>query len=356
LRQFDWIIFFASIVLVVFGLAAIYSVALSQEAANLWMVKKQIIALVIGLIVLFFLASTNYRLLKNFNLVIYLTGIILLILVLFFGETIRGTTGWFNVFGVSFQPVEFMKIALPIALAVYFGEHARRRFALREFITSGVIAFVPTVLVMFQPDFGSAILLIGTWVLMMFFAGIRKLHLFALTLIGIGSGLIGWFFIFADYQKARILTFLNPSADPLGEGYNVTQAIIAIGSGSFFGRGLGFGSQSQLKFLPESQTDFIFAVIAEEFGFIGVLVILVCFTLIFYRIVALTRRKNDNFSIYLLLGIVSILFIQFFVTIGMNLGLLPVTGVALPFVSAGGSSLLVTLIMIGIVESISCRR
>ena len=206
-----------------------------------------------------------------------------LIGVLFFGATINGTTGWFQVWHLSFQPVEFTKIVLVLVLAKYFSERARRQIGWREIFGSGFLTLIPAGLVTLQPDYGSALALVGLWVILLFFAGLKWKQALILVGLAVVVGLIAWFGIFGEAQHERFLTFVDPDRDPLGRGYNVTQAIIAVGSGQFFGRGLGFGSQSQLKFLPESQTDFIFAVIAEELGFIGVILILAAF-FFFYRL------------------------------------------------------------------------
>ncbi len=354
-RQFDWPLFVAVFALIAMGLAAIYSVALSQESTNFLFVKKQLVALALGVLVFGVLAFSNYRFLRSYSLVLYVFAILLLVAVLFFGATLRGTTGWFTLFGFSFQPVELVKFILVIVLARYFAERARRRIGIREIIESGIIALVPASLVLLQPDLGSAMVLVVAWALMLLVTGVKKSHLIALAAIAVLVAGLGWFFVLADYQKERLVTFVDPASDPLDQGYNVTQAMIAIGSGQWFGRGLGFGSQSQLKFLPAAQTDFIFAVIAEELGFLGVMLVLVAFGLLFFRIWRLAKLAMDDFTTYILLGFGFVLLFEFVVNVGMNLGLMPVTGIALPLVSYGGSSLLVTLAMLGIIESIALR-
>jgi len=354
-RKFDWYLAVAVFALILMGLAAIYSVALSQEGADFLFVKKQVIALVIGGALFLFLAFSNYRLLRSYGVILYILGLLLLIAVLFFGSTVRGTTGWFSMAGFSFQPVEIMKVFLIIILARYFAQRSRVHIGWREIIISGLITAVPMFLVLLQPDLGSALVLLVIWGSLLIFAKVKLRDLLILSVGGGLSFLAAWTFLFADYQKARLLTFFNPANDPLGEGYNVAQAIIAIGSGGWFGRGLGFGSQSQLKFLPESQTDFIFAVIAEELGFFGVLLVISGFCLVFWRLLRLVKYSADDFASFLLLGIGSVLFFQFVVNAGMNLGLMPVTGIALPFLSYGGSALLMTLILLGIAESIALR-
>lgn len=348
----DWPAFLAAVVLSLIGLSTIYSVALSQQGGDILNVRKQAIALAIGLFVYVLLANANYRLLRGYALVIYLVGNALLASVLMFGSTIRGTTGWFSLGPVSFQPVELMKIVLVIALAAYMSSRARRSFGLRELFETFAIMALPAALTLLQPDLGSASILMIIWGSVVLFAGLSKRHLAGL--IGVSAILlvVGWHF-FAPYQKARITTFLNPAADPLGQGYNVTQAVIAVGAGGWFGRGLGFGSQSQLKFLPESQTDFIFAVIAEELGFVGVLLVLGLWFLIFMRLLRQARRAPDAFASYVLIGLGASLLWQTLVHAGMNVGVLPVTGLGLPLVSYGGSSLVFTWLMLGVVESVA---
>lgn len=351
LRGADWLIVLCAFVLILFGLAAIYSIDLSRNA-ELFHIKKQLFAVAAASIFAFFLATSNYKLLRNYSLVLYVLGIISLVLVLIFGTTVRGARGWFVFDAISIQPVEFVKFVLIVALTSYFSQRARLIFGLREFVESLTIALVPIVLTLLQPDFGSAFILAGLWFVFAFFAGMRKRFIASLFAAGIGLFFIAWKFLFAPYQKSRILTLFNPSVDPLGQGYNVSQAIIAIGAGGLLGRGLGFGSQSQLKFLPESQTDFIFAVIAEELGFLGVLLVLAAFSLIFFRLFSIIRSSSDSFPAFLIIGIASVFFLQFLVHIGMNLGLFPVTGIGLPLVSYGGSSVVLFVVLLGVIQSV----
>ncbi len=351
-RNADWLIVLSIFVLLLFGLAAIYSVDLSRET-GLLNVKKQVIAIVLALILAFFLSTSNYKLLRNYRFLLYGSGVLFLLAVLFFGTTVRGSRGWFVFDWVSVQPVEYMKFALVVALATYFSQRARAIFSFREFYESLLIAAVPIGLTLLQPDLGSAFILGGIWGCMALLAGMRLrfiLPLFALLAIGF---FLGWQFFFEEYQRARILAFFDPTYDPLGQGYNVSQAIIAIGAGGWFGRGLGFGSQSQLKFLPESHTDFIFAVIAEELGFFGVTLLLTAFALLFWRIVLRIHRSRDSFTAFLLIGIASVFFLQILVNVGMNLGLFPVTGIGLPLVSYGGSSVILFLAFAGVLQGIA---
>ena len=355
LRGMDWTLFLCVFGLVLLGLAAIYSVELSKEAVEFVHVKKQIAALLLGVGVFLVVMPSNYRLLQNYALGLYVVCLTLLIGVLIFGQTVRGATGWYVMGPVSFQPVEFMKIALVIALSTYFARRGKRAFDLRTFFDTAVITFLPVLCVMFQPDFGSCAILVGIWVFFLLYAGIPWRYVLGMAGMAVLMFLLGWNFFFADYQRARIMTFIDPTVDPLGQGYNVTQAIIAIGSGQWFGSGLGFGTQSQLKFLPESQNDFIFAVVSEELGFFGAALLVGAFLLIFSRLFLQASRASDDFTSYLLLGIATVFFLQFLVNVGMNLGLFPVTGIGLPFVSYGGSSLVVMLTLFAIAQSVATR-
>src|SRR3989338_6018585 len=292
-RSIDWLLFLAIFFLVLLGLSAIYSVELSHDVSEFIHVEKQVIALFLGIGIFLLIAPSNYKLLQNYALVLYLFCLLLLIGVLVLGETIRGSTGWYVIGFISFQPVELMKVSLVIALATYFSRQGRRPFNGRIFLESGTISLTPILLVLLQPDFGSASILLGIWFFFLFFAGIPWRYILSLVVLGLFLFFMSWNFLFADYQIARIMTFLDPSMDPLGKGYNVTQAIIAVGSGGWFGSGLGSGTQSQLKFLPESQTDFIFAVIAEELGFFGVLLLLSAFSLCLYRLGRQVLHSRD---------------------------------------------------------------
>ena len=344
---------FSIMALVLIGLSAIYSVALSESADEFLNVKKQIAALLLGIIAFFFIANANYRLLRSYALVSYMVGVSLLFLVKVAGSTIRGTTGWFVIGPISFQPAELMKLILVICLASYFTSRARRSFRLRELFESLAIAALPALLVLWEPDLGSAVMLLGIWFGVVLFAGLPKRYLAGLILALVAVSLLSWHFVLAPYQKDRILVFVNPSLDALGRGYNVNQAVIAVGSGGWFGRGLGFGSQSQLNFLPESQTDFIFAVIGEELGLVGVTLVLGFWLFLLFRILRQAERTSDPFATLLLIGIASSFLLQTCIHIGMNLGALPVTGLGLPLVSYGGSSLFFTLLMFGVVENVA---
>lgn len=354
-RKFDFVIFFAALLLTVIGLSAIWSVALSRDPPDFGNLRKQVIALAIGLAIFALLARTNYAQLRRMTQTIGYGSVLLLLAVLVFGTTIRGTRGWFDFGGFSLQPVELVKIALPILLAKHFSDHAFRadfKTLLKGFAPVAIILL----LVLLQPDLGSALLLLLVYGALVLLSGISRKAILGFAAIGLMAASLIWSFALAPYQKERVQTFLNPARDPLGRGYNLAQSIIAVGSGGWLGRGLGAGTQSQLRFLPESQTDFLFAVIAEELGFLAVAVVLILYLTILFRAIRLARATRDNFTAYLVLGAALTLGIQAAANMSMNVGLLPVAGMTLPFLSYGGSSLIASFALLGLIESVAIHR
>ncbi len=294
----------------------------------------------------------DYYFLKSISRYLFFFGVIFLLSVLIFGETIRGTKGWFNVAGFSLQPVEFIKIILILFLANYFSGLATKIKTTKNFFISAGYTLVFVGLVLMQPDFGSALILSAIWIVLIMAADFNLKYFLAIGLAAVILFSSAWFFFFKDYQKERIMTFVSPTANSLESGYNISQAIIAIGSGGITGKGVGFGSQSQLKFLPEAQNDFIFAVISEELGFLGVSLVLSFYFILFFRCFSILKKINNDFGIYFLIGASGLIFIQMFINIGMNLGIMPVVGLPLPFISYGGSSLLSLMIIVGIMQNI----
>lgn len=345
----DWLIIGIVFLLLCFGLSAIYSTAPNNF-------YRQACFAFIGLILLFLISRLNYNNLKNYTLLLYFLIIILLVLVLIFGHKIRGASSWFNFGQLGFQPVELAKLVMIIVLAKYFAQNSNNVYKWRTIIISAVYLIIPTGLILSQPDFGSAFVILALWLGISLTAGIRLTHLAVIFLILIIIASASWCFLLKDYQRNRFLVFLNPDLDPLGRGYNMIQSIIAVGSGGFFGKGLGYGSQSQLNFLPEQHTDFIFAAIAEELGFIGAFFIIILFGLLFFRSFKILFKTSDNFGRFLVFGIIIYLFTHIFINIGMNIGLLPITGIPLPLISYGGSNLLITLIAIGLLQSVRNRQ
>ena len=336
-----------------FGLVAIYSVALGQGQGEFLNFQKQIIWLAVGLAAMFFFSYLDYHLWRKIGWIGYGISVFLLALVLTpLGSVVNGAGGWFDFGFLSFQPVELAKIFTIVVLADVYSRYGRSIHKFISLLFLSLIVILPLILTAIQPDFGSAMILFLTWLTSFFLVTKNKWH-FVIIIGGLAAILLAsWLFVFQDYQKDRILTFVNPSLDPLGRGYNVKQSVIAVGAGRILGRGLGFGSQSQLKFIPESQTDFIFSVIAEELGLVGIIFLLIFFGLIFFRLFRIASRSPDDFGQFITLLVLILLSIQVFINIGMSIGLLPVTGISLPLVSYGGSFLLVVLALLGIILNI----
>ncbi len=351
-RDFDILLLLSIIVLSVFGFAALYSVGLGKDPQNFFYFQKQLSIGTVFFVLFFGIGLLNYRMIRNVSFLLYIGMCILLIFVLISGQTIRGTRGWFMISSFGMQPAEFAKLALICTLARYFSSYTRQIGRFRHIIISGIIALVPIGLVLLQPDLGSAIILFLIWFGMIMTSGIPKKYTLTLCIGIIVVSLGAWFFVLKDYQKERVITFIHPSADVQGSGYNVRQAMIAIGAGELFGRGLGFGSQSHLKFLPETQTDFIFSVVAEEMGLIGVTILFAFWMVFFHRLIRIIKMARDDFALYSVLGITVMFFAHVILNIGGNLGLVPLTGVPLPFISYGGSSLALSLLAVGLVQSI----
>lgn len=358
LKKLDWVLIGAVLLLIIIGLLSIASA--SQARTGVFTnFKKQLFFAVIGLILLGVFSFVDYRFLRNYSaivLALYILSIFLLILLLVLGSEVRGTVSWFK-FGspigeLGFEPVEIMKFVLIVTLAKYFSNRHVDFGLMRHIFISGFYVLIPVALVLLQPDLGSAALLLIIWVGIMLVSGIRARHLLALFLIFAVIAGFSWQFFLKDYQRARILTFFEPKKDPLGRGYNILQSIIATGSGGFWGKGLGHGSQSQLNFLPEQHTDFIWASIAEEWGFLGVAFILVLWSIIFWRLFIIATGATTNFARLFVFGFMLLLLAHISINIGMNMGFFPIAGIPLPLLSYGGSNLLATLIAFGIVQNI----
>ena len=316
--------------------------------------NRQLSNLVIALAVMFFLGFLDFRIFKNYSLILSLLYFILvaiLVAVLFLGSKIRGTTGWLDLGFVNFEPVELAKIVLVLLLAKYFSGRHIEVYRPRHLVISAFYVLIPAVLVLFQPDLGSVFILIAIWLAIVLLSEIKKRHLLILLLGGAVVFAAAWFFFLAPYQKARILSVFDAARDPLGSSYNLIQSKIAVGSGNFWGRGLGQGTQGQLDFLPEKHNDFIFAVFAEEWGFLGVIFLLSFFALFFWRLVKASLKSSNNFSKLFISGFAAMIFAQVFINVGMNMGLVPVTGISLPFLSYGGSNLLINFAGLGIIQN-----
>ncbi len=320
--------------------------------------SHQLIWIAISFVVLIILSHIDFRFLKRTDVLVILFAIFsgLLLLLFVIGHTAKGAQSWFNFGSFSFQPSDLMKLVVILMLSKYFSRRHIEIGNIKHILISGLYALIPFLLVFFQPDFGGSIIIFCIWFGMTLVSGISKKHLLIVLGLGLMSFIILWSFIFVPYQKDRIINFVQPLSDIRGSGYNVYQSTIAVGSGQFLGKGVGFGTQSRLKFLPEYQTDFIFAAYAEEWGFVGVIILFILLGLIIWRILKISLLGSTNFEILYGLGFSIYLMSHFIINIGMNLGIMPVTGITLPFMSYGGSHLITEFIGLGILMGMSRYR
>lgn len=350
-KNLAWGPILASFFLSCLGLLSIYS----SSKGNLLNFYKQLSFFILGVICLFLFARLDYRIFKTnsfFILLLYFFGLMLLVGLFFFGKEIRGTKSWYHFGLISFSPTELMKLILIIVLAKFFSFRHRELYKIRHIFLSALYVLIPAFLIYKQPDMGSVLIFIALWLGMLFISGIKLRHFLILVLIGIIILVFSWEFLLKDYQKERIISFIRPDYKPLEIGWNQKQAKIAIGNGGLFGQGFKKGSQTQYGFLPEPQTDFIFSAIAEEFGFLAVLTILLVYLYLVWKIIRISFMAQDNFARLFSAGIAVLIIFQFFVNIGTNLGFLPVIGLPLYFVSYGGTSLIIIYIALGILENI----
>jgi rod shape determining protein RodA len=352
LKQLDWILIISAFLLVGIGLLSIYSSSLGKE--DFFNFKKQIVFFGIGIFLMLLFCFFDWRIFRENTyliLILYLFCLLSLIGLFFFAPEIRGVQRWYKLGLVSIDPIEFAKIILIILLAKYFSMRHIEMYQVKHILLSGFYVFLPVSLIFFQPDFGSIIILVALWIGVLIVSGIKLRHFLILFLCGLLVLSLTWVFLMRDYQKERIISFVMPT-DPLGAAWSQNQAKIAIGSGGIFGQGLFKGSQTQYGFLPEPQTDFIFSVIAEETGLIGVSVLLMLFLVLIWRIFKIAVNSQSNFPRLFSIGLIIILISQIFINIGMNLGILPIIGISLPLVSYGGSNLIAILAGLGIIQNI----
>jgi rod shape determining protein RodA len=355
-KNFDLTLFIVMVLLTVIGILVLYSI--SFKAANVASpvdARNQIIFAIVSLGFFFAAARTDYRTWARLTPWLYLFSLTTLVIVEVAGKTALGATRWINLGFFQFQPSELAKLVLIVVLAKYFSDHYDEMEKPRYLALSLVYTLVPMVLVLAQPDLGTALVLGIIWLSMALISRVRKWHLVALFSLAVLALPLGMQFL-KPYQRDRLATFFNPTADPLGTGYNVVQSTIAVGSGQLFGRGLAAGSQSQLNFLPSQHTDFIFAVLTEKLGFVGGIILFALFIVLLGRGLVIAYRAQDRFGMFLAVGIVAMFLFHLFVNIGMNMGIMPVTGIPLPFVSYGGTSLVIGMIGIGLLESVAVRR
>lgn len=352
-KQIDWILLGAALLLCGLGLLTMYSFV--GENFFFW---RQFLWIGVALTIFFLATIPDYRFLKTGNsaFFLYLVSIALLILVLIVGDVILGAQRRIDFGFFSLQPSDPAKLILITLLAKYFSKRHELIGDFRHIIVSGLYTLGIVGLVFIQPDFGSSMIILALWFGMLIISGIRFRHIAVVFTIGAVALAIMWQFVFLEYQKQRILTFINPLSDIQGAGYNAYQSMVAVGSGELLGKGVGYGTQSKLLFLPEYETDFIFAAFAEEWGFIGVLFLFTLFGVVIWRVLHHAIAATSNFEAFFCSGVALLLTTHFFVHIGMNIGLLPVTGTTIPFLSYGGSHLVTEFMAIAMVVAMSRNR
>jgi len=351
-KKFDCLLLLLTILLAFIGIALIYSAGrgIKTELSNL--ASRQMVWTAIGIFLLFLFYSLPYRSLRKASYPLYLLSLLLLLLVLLIGKGRAGSSRWLIFGGLYFQPSEFAKLIFILVAARYLADIGKKMKRFFFLIPYFILIGIPFLLILKQPNLGTALVLLPISLGLLWVAGVRKKHLIFLVILGFLFSPILWFTVLKDYQRARLLVFINPNADPLGSGYNVIQSRIAIGSGGLFGKGYLQGTQSHLAFLPEYHTDFIFCVLAEEWGFIGGGALLFLYFLFLRQLVRIATSTSEPFARLVTSGIAVMFASHIFINIGMTLGMLPVAGLPLPFLSYGGSSLLIFLISVGIVLNI----
>jgi len=333
------------------GLVVLYS----ASAESMQAVTSQAIRMAVAIVVMLVLAQTPPALLSRWSVWFYLFSILLLLLVLVTGEIGKGAQRWLEIGPISFQPSELLKLSVPILLAAYFGSRSLPPNLYSVLVTVAVI-LLPVVLIGMQPDLGTAVLVAVGGFAVLFIAGLSWKLISFIVFAGVASLPVLWFFFMHEYQRNRVITFLNPESDPLGTGYHIIQSTIAIGSGGLYGKGWLNGTQSHLDFLPERSTDFIFSVYCEEFGLMGVIVLVSLYLFVIARGLYIAARAQDTFGKLLTAGLTAIFFVYVSVNIGMVSGQLPVVGIPLPLISQGGTSMVTIMASFGLVMAIHTHR
>jgi len=346
-KNIDWVLLAATAPIILAGLITMNTFG---EAGRSYFFFRQILWLAIALGIFFAFSFIDWRFLKSGHLLfaLFVSSLAFLGMLFVFGTRFKGALSWFNLGIFSAQPSEPVKLLVILVLAKYFSRRHVEIADVRHIIVSGVYAFLPAALIFFQPDFGSAVIVGLIWLGMILVSGVSKKHLLLVILMGAVIFAFSWFYLLEPYQKMRVKTFVNPFIDPQGAGYNALQSMVAVGSGQLLGKGVGFGTQSRLEFLPEYQTDFIFAAFAEEWGLVGVSLLFFFWGLLIWRILKNASLGQGNFEKFFGLGLAIFLMAHFAVHTGMNVGVLPVTGVSMPFMSYGGSHLITIFAGLGI--------
>ena len=354
LKNFDWFLFSMALLISIIGLVNLYS-ATYQTGFKVF--QKQLVWVVLGIVAMVLISFLDYRTLERYTHHMYAVVILLLVIVLLFSKAVLGSKRWISLWSVTIQPSEFIKILIILVLAkYYYNDFEGGPYGLRDLVKPIFFVALPSALVLLQPDLGTALIILLTSASLVLFMGMRLKSLVVIIAIILGFSYPAWHFVLKDYQKERIETFLDPSRDPLGSGYNAIQSQIAVGSGRLLGKGFKKGSQTQLRFIPEQHTDFAFSVLSEEWGFVGGTFTLLLYFLLILWILDMASLAKDKFSMAVCVGVASMFFWHTLINVCMVTGIMPVVGVPLPLISYGGSSALAAMIGIGIVLGIKMRK
>ncbi len=355
LRDFDWLLLIFVLLICGLGVMEIYSATLHTKFAGVH--TKQVYWIMAGVVLMFLTSLIDYHALLDKVHWFYIASLVSLVAVLLIGKKYLGARRWIQMpGGQHFQPSEWVKLVLILALAKYFSDLHREEASVGDIVKAGLIAGVPMLLVLKQPDLGTALTYIPVLVMALFLGGIRLRHAAAIILLGALVVPVVWHYGLKPYQKQRLVSFREPEADPQGSGYQVQQSLIAVGSGGLWGKGITKGTQTQGMFLPVPQTDFIFAAWCEEHGFVGAVAVLLLYFLLLMRLVHNAQTAPDRVGAFVVMGVVAVLFFHILVNVGMVVGYMPVTGIPLPLMSYGGSSVLFMFLALGMVMNIRMRR
>ncbi len=355
--NFDWGFLLLVLLIAGIGVMNISSATASYTMQDTSYALKQIYWILIGLFIVVQVCSIDYHLFEDVAYWCFGILILLLVVVLLLGKTSMGATRWLHLGFISFQPSEFMKIVIIMVFASYLANFtAKGGLSFKDLVKPFFLLGIPTILIMKQPDLGTAMLVVLIAVSMILYTGVRFRAIVTLLLAALPTVFLGWRYYLRDYQKERLLNFLSPERDPLGSGYHIIQSKIAVGSGGLTGKGFMQGTQTQLRFLPEQHTDFAFSVFSEEWGFLGCLVVLLLYFFLILWGLNIARRCNDQFGRLMAVGVSAMLFWHIVINIGMVIGLFPVVGVPLPLFSYGGTSMITSMVGLGILLNIRMRR
>ncbi len=355
-QYFDWTLLALVLGICAIGVMNIYSAVFSLHDKQIPLYFKQIQWVLIGSSFMMTVFLIDYRVINEGAYIIYGISVALLVAVALFGYTANGSQRWIAFGSFTFQPSELMKLTIILALARYFDDHkSNESYTLKELVIPFLMVLGPFLLILKQPDLGTALIIMVIFASMVFFIGVNWKSVAIVFAGGLMLMPLGWHFL-KDYQRNRLITFLNPENDPLGTGYHIIQSMIAVGSGGVLGKGFLKGSQTQLKFLPEQQTDFVFSVFAEEWGFIGALFVFILFMSLIFWGLKIALHSRDLLGTLIAFGITALISWEVFINVGMVLGILPVVGIPLPFLSYGGSAMIVLLTAIGLLMNVSVRR